>query len=450
MRRTHSNAKPGLVLTPHAVQPVNKGGTGGVNLADAIANLDLIPRSLLGQPNGILAKVNGKIPANKITPTMSPTVTGKRQLFLGEIGTYTISNFDSNTEYTVSTANGTITRNNETITFTPTNQIGNYSFVVNNKTYLVDVINGSVTKPSILTPTNNATGQAQLLTATASSFSYNGLNDTHVSSDWQISPSSDFSTITTAVSDSTTHKTSLTLSTPLIKNTTYYIRVRFKGANYGLSPWSDAIRFTTSSPGDVNTPSITSPTNNATNIAISFNAIANAFSISGTDTHEATDWQLATDSNFTNVFKSSLNDTVNKTSYTFTGLSNSVTYYLRVRYKGTLAGWSAFSPTIAFTTIPAASINTPSVTSPSNGVTGQSTSPSFTSSSFSVSNGSDTHEGSDWQVATDASFSNVVRSVTNSSTNKTSWTTSGLNNNATYYVRARHKGVNLGLSLIHI
>jgi hypothetical protein len=91
-------------------------------------------------------------------------------------------------------------------------------------------------------------------------------------------------------------------------------------------------------------------------------------------------------------------------------------------------------------------ITTPSVTSPINGATQQNADVSFTSSAFSVSGGSDTHQGSDWQVATDTSFSNIVSSVINSTTHKTSWNVTGLILGTTYYVRVKHKGTNMGYS----
>ena len=44
----------------------------------------------------------------------------------------------------------------------------------------------------------------------------------------------------------------------------------------------------------------------------------------------ATDWQIATDTGFTNIVSSSTNDTINKTSYTPpTPLSLNTTYYVR-------------------------------------------------------------------------------------------------------------------------
>ena len=45
-----------------------------------------------------------------------------------------------------------------------------------------------------------------------------------------------------------------------------------------------------------------------------------------------TDWQIATDTGFTNIVSSSTNDTINKTSYTPpTPLSLNTTYYVRCR-----------------------------------------------------------------------------------------------------------------------
>ena len=91
-------------------------------------------------------------------------------------------------------------------------------------------------------------------------------------------------------------------------------------------------------------------------------------------------------------------------------------------------------------------VNTPSIVSPVSGASNQGPDVTFTSSSFSTSGGSDTHEGTDWQLATDASFTNIVASVTNSASNKTSWTVTGLPPATQYYIRTRYKGVSMGYS----
>ena len=101
----------------------------------------------------------------------------------------------------------------------------------------------------------------------------------------------------------------------------------------------------------VNTPSVSSPVNGASGLGSSIAITGTAFGTTGiSDTHYSTDWQIATDSGFSNVVKSSINDTVNKTSWTVSGLSVSTTYYVRVRYKGTSLPYSNWSSVVSFST----------------------------------------------------------------------------------------------------
>lgn len=82
----------------------------------------------------------------------------------------------------------------------------------------------------------------------------------------------------------------------------------------------------------------------------------------------------------------------------------------------------------------------PSVTSPVVNAKNVSTSHQFTSSAFSYKGNADTHQASDWQIATDSSFANISKSVTGDTTNKTSWTPGGLTPYTLFYVRVRHRG----------
>lgn len=107
-------------------------------------------------------------------------------------------------------------------------------------------------------------------------------------------------------------------------------------------------------------PTITYPTFNASNIAVNAALTANAFAmITGSDTHISSDWQIASDNAFTNIVAQTLNDTTNKTSWTISpSIANNVTYYLRVRYKGTTYGYGDWSSTIIFTTGTANNVTT--------------------------------------------------------------------------------------------
>jgi hypothetical protein len=91
-------------------------------------------------------------------------------------------------------------------------------------------------------------------------------------------------------------------------------------------------------------------------------------------------------------------------------------------------------------------VNTPSITSPVTGATNLGPDIAITSSLFSATGGSDTHEGTDWQIATDANFTNIVASATNSSTDKLSWAVQGLQPATQYFIRTRYKGVSMGYS----
>ena len=68
----------------------------------------------------------------------------------------------------------------------------------------------------------------------------------------------------------------------------------------------------------------------------------------GTATHASSDWEIATNSTFSNVIKSSYNDAANKTSYNAAGLSLNTTYFARVRYKDSTGAVSDWSPTVSF------------------------------------------------------------------------------------------------------
>ena len=136
-------------------------------------------------------------------------------------------------------------------------------------------------------------------------------------------------------------------------STQYYIRVKHTDVESNTSEYSDSISITTPAAFTfVQAPSITSPTAGQIDIFGNPEITASAFTVTGTtDTHASSDWQIATDSNFTNIVDSSIGDTTNLTSYTVsTELATSTTHYVRVRYNGTSLGASQYSSTISFTT----------------------------------------------------------------------------------------------------
>lgn len=157
--------------------------------------------------------------------------------------------------------------------------------------------------------------------------------------------------------------------------------------------------------------------------------------------HSTSQWQAATDSNFSTIVDS------------YTGSSNLTTWtpsiglaltqvYVRVRYEsdGHLSTWS---DTLSFTT-PNIYIQNPTlaVTGTPSDVT---ETPTLTTSAFSVYNGTDTHASTDWQITQGGSV--VWESLANSANKLSITVPSGILAVSTAYVfRARHNGTTYGSS----
>jgi len=97
----------------------------------------------------------------------------------------------------------------------------------------------------------------------------------------------------------------------------------------------------------LSTPSIIYPTAGLTINNFIFTATSSPFSSSSGSLHVSSDWQVATDSAFSNIVFQSLNDTTNKTSIQITAPSEN-TYYIRVRYKDSNNRYSQWSNVVSF------------------------------------------------------------------------------------------------------
>lgn len=176
--------------------------------------------------------------------TTDVNVTGPAQIYTGLSGTYTITNYDTNTIYSVDAVVGTVSRTGATVTYTAPMTAGVAGFTINGKSVTVTALASSVAKPSITSPADASTSQSQALTITSSSFASVGYPDTHQASSWQLSTDSQFTTMTKSVVDSVTELTSWDVA-GLTAATTYYVRTRQLGSNTPYSVWSTASSFTT-------------------------------------------------------------------------------------------------------------------------------------------------------------------------------------------------------------
>jgi len=269
------------------------------------------------------------------------SLDGPSLVYPGSSNSYTITDFDAFSDYTVATNVGTATCSGNTITLEIPAGAADASLFLTvgrnggENTFAIAVGAQSIARPAVLNPTGGATAVSTQPTATTSTFqTYPRNMDTHASTDWQIATDSGFTNI---VKQSLVDTESLESwdVTDLPRDTTLYLRARHHGATLGASEWSTPITFKTVNEY-ITTPQITAPMNGASDIPESPVIEASAFATtpSGADTHLATNWQVKTAEGL--LVWSSLNDAQNKTSVVIPAgvLQEATTYNVEVQFQG--------------------------------------------------------------------------------------------------------------------
>lgn len=232
------------------VVPLSKGGTEANTDSLAVVKLGGIHLSEVNQPNGAVSiGADGKIPVGLFPSNIQKRakISGVGTLYAGQQGQFIITNYDAFTTYTLSNSYGTLTRVENIIYYTapvtlPPNGIG--GFTINGRAISINILPSFVNQPSIISSTTQNGGFSRDATLYSSGFSTSGVSDSHLSSDWQLSLVSNFSSLVTQSVNNTTNKTAWPL-TNLLEGTTYYARVRYKGSLLGYSAWSPTFSFTT-------------------------------------------------------------------------------------------------------------------------------------------------------------------------------------------------------------
>jgi hypothetical protein len=170
--------------------------------------------------------------------------------------------------------------------------------------------------------------------------------------------------------------------------------------------------------------SLSTPANGATGVEPA--AVLDWADVTGASTYEV---QVATDSAFTNVVATATT-LVGSTWTVSPALNANTSYFWRVRARNSCGGVGAWSSVFSYTTRGCITLAAPTLVSPAAGATGIATSPAL---DWSDVTGATRYEV---QVATDAAFTNVVRSST--TLTSSAWTvTPALSSSTVYYWRAR-------------
>jgi hypothetical protein len=186
--------------------------------------------------------------------TVAPAhLSGNTAIYINQVITYTITDFDSFDTYAVSVSAGSVSRVSEVITFTApaTAQAVTLTVTTNGvaRAIALTVLASSVAAPSITSPANAASGvTGPALTLTSSAFAWLGTSDTHLNSDWQLATDAGFTTIVQSTSADAVNRTSW--STTVAVSTTYFARVRHRGTANGASSYSATVTFSTAAAFD--------------------------------------------------------------------------------------------------------------------------------------------------------------------------------------------------------
>lgn len=226
----------------HDVVPISKGGTSSKTPEKAATSLGLLTNSLVGANNGVATLTGNYLTESQLPASITAKthVTGSDQLVLNLPTRFAISNYDSKKTYQISVPADLVLsgRNNEEF-YLESLTTGDKTFSVNNTSYTLTVKTVTPLKPEIVTPVHGGTDLLQEVTISFTNFKMpTGFEtqDTHNSTDWQISTNGSFTTILQESLNDSINLTSWKVSN-LLPNTTYYVRARYKGVKTGKGEW---------------------------------------------------------------------------------------------------------------------------------------------------------------------------------------------------------------------
>lgn len=200
-----------------------------------------------------------------------------------------------------------------------------------------------------------------------------------------------------------------------------------------------------------NAPAVTSPISGATNVLETPTLSLGSYVSPAGNAFATAQFQLSTSATFASI----LHDSGNKSAMTYSVpagvLPVNTVIYVRALVKdiaGLVSNWSAVT---SFTTKTSyAYVNTPVITTPTNGQTEIPEQPTLQSAPFAATGSADTHASSQWQVRLLAgSWASPLHDSGVSTVNKTSYTLPPgilLAGQTQYVVRMRQTGTSLGAS----
>lgn len=296
------------------VAQIAEGGTGATTPEDAATNLKAIHKSRYNVPSGLVqADELGRFPFNKLPNGMNIgySIEGPLSLVYGQTSVYTITNYNALSPAVVSVDSGSVAVAGDQITVTAPTDRSKTAVVVTigARQITIPVYEFGPTKPQLLVKDGSTVNRNFTIVAAP----YN--SEPEVKSGW------------VAVTGTT--------GTVSIPAGTTYLEVRGKSDVSGLASVTLGSETHTLPVSTVYRRFKITVEQSVAFVLTAPGAMDYRF-ISPSSLHLSTDWQVASDPAFTTIVKQSLNDTVNKTTWTvYLPLG---TYYVRVKYRGQLVG----------------------------------------------------------------------------------------------------------------
>jgi hypothetical protein len=273
-----------------------------------------------------------------------------------------------------------------------------------------------VSKPTNAFPANGASVDVNNLTVQSTAFAYQGEVQTHTATDWQFASDAGFTNIVHESLDDAVNLVAYDASNQVPDDAITYWRCRHYGNITGASEWSDGTNFDTADANKVLQPTNIFPAEGATVDLSELVLQSSDFAVEGeAQTHVSSDWQIANDPEFTDIYWESIDDTENLTAVV-------------------VAGNPIKQPTNTFPADGQVEIDWQDIT--------------VTGSAFDVAFGpAQTHTATDWQFASDDQFTNIIHESLNDTQNLESYDVSGnVPDEAVTYWRHRHFGSLTGAS----
>jgi hypothetical protein len=243
-RITHNPREHSQTVSVYGIQ---SGGTGQSHQATALDALDGVPSSQIGTPSGLVPlDENNKIPETYIDKDKFPVgnIVGPETAVVNQTMEYTITNYDSFTEYVVSAQRGTVTRISDKLIYKAPTSGGPDTLIINDRQIGLSVDTVRPLRPSLAANTFGTVDSSVSMIIQTGAFAMNAPSmAVHSSTDFQVATDVNFQniaasqTINSYVSPESNRTSALI--TGLVKNTTYFVRVRHRDSSNNVSEWGN-------------------------------------------------------------------------------------------------------------------------------------------------------------------------------------------------------------------